>query len=233
MDGRSTSFAGQLRPGRSIPSAGIVFRSISTAYPQGRFSGCVSVHMGLLRNRSQAQKTRRFEAAGLSLDRSCEFWTVRDRQKAIPGPLRNPSPPQPPCMRRHPLPVALPDRSAPALYASCSVAKFRTDCPRSGTGKFTGKSEVSDCSAFSVFIAWLSDLGLDRGARLRQRPLAPKSAMRNTVRGRATRKFHILLGAEHVYEPTNRTLRSPVLQRAPANFASARFRFDRSPGDEC
>jgi hypothetical protein len=134
MDGRSTSFAGQLRPGRSIPSAGIVFRSISTAYPQGRFSGCVSVHMGLLRNRSQAQKTRRFEAAGLSLDRSCEFWTVRDRQKAIPGPLRNPSPPQPPLMRGHPLPVALPGRSAPALYASCSVAKFRTDCPRSGTG---------------------------------------------------------------------------------------------------
>jgi hypothetical protein len=58
--------------------------------------------MGLLRNRSQAQKTRRFEAAGLSLDRSCEFWTVRDRQKAIPGPLRNPSPPQPPLMRGHP-----------------------------------------------------------------------------------------------------------------------------------
>src|ERR1700722_16252016 len=34
----------------------LVFRRISTAYPQGRFSGCVSVYMGLLRNRSQAQK---------------------------------------------------------------------------------------------------------------------------------------------------------------------------------
>jgi hypothetical protein len=31
----------------------LVVRSISTAYPQGRFSGCVSVHMDLLRNRSQ------------------------------------------------------------------------------------------------------------------------------------------------------------------------------------
>jgi hypothetical protein len=34
-----------------------------------------------------------------------------------------------------------------------SLAKFRTDCPKSGTGKFTGKSEVSDSSAFRVFIA--------------------------------------------------------------------------------
>jgi hypothetical protein len=41
-----------------------VIRSKSTAYPQGRFSACVSVHMGLLRNRSQAQKTRRVETAG-------------------------------------------------------------------------------------------------------------------------------------------------------------------------
>ena len=36
----------------------LVVRSISTAYPQDRFSGCVSVHMGLLRTRSQARKTR-------------------------------------------------------------------------------------------------------------------------------------------------------------------------------
>jgi hypothetical protein len=39
-----------------------------------------------------------------------------------------------------------------------SVAKFRTGCPDSGTGKFTGKSEVSDCSAFRVLIAWVSPL---------------------------------------------------------------------------
>jgi hypothetical protein len=36
-----------------------VIRSISTDYPQGRFSGCVSVCMGLLRNRSQTRRTRR------------------------------------------------------------------------------------------------------------------------------------------------------------------------------
>ena len=37
-------------------------RSISTTYPQGRFLGCVSVHMGLLRNRSQ----RREKPAGVN-----------------------------------------------------------------------------------------------------------------------------------------------------------------------
>jgi hypothetical protein len=57
-------------------------------------------------------------------------------------------------MSGHPLPVALPDRSAPALHWSCSAAKFRTGCPK--PGKFTGKSEVSDSSAFRVFIAWPS-----------------------------------------------------------------------------
>jgi hypothetical protein len=35
--------------------------------------------------------------------------------------------------------------TAPALHPSRSVAKFGTGCPNSGTGKFTGKSEVSDC----------------------------------------------------------------------------------------
>src|SRR3981189_1297343 len=43
-----------------------------------------------------------------------------------------------------PPPVALPVCSAPALHWSGSVAKFRTGCPKSRTGKFTGKSEVSD-----------------------------------------------------------------------------------------
>jgi len=33
-------------------------------------------------------------------------------------------------------------RSSPALHRSCSVAKFRTGCPKSETGKFTAKSEV-------------------------------------------------------------------------------------------
>jgi hypothetical protein len=78
---------------------------------------------------------------------------VRDRQKAIPGWLRNPLLTPPPCVRGDPLPVALPDRSAPALHLSRSVAKFRTDCRKSG--KFNGKSEVSDSSAFRVFIAWV------------------------------------------------------------------------------
>ena len=55
-------------------------------------------------------------------------------------------PPEPPRVRRQPLPVALSDRSAPALHWSCPVAKFRTDCPTPWTGKFTGKSEVSDCA---------------------------------------------------------------------------------------
>ena len=51
------------------------------------------------------------------------------------------------------LAVSLPGRPAPALHRSCSVAKFRTDCPKTLSGKFTGKSEVSDCSSFKVFIA--------------------------------------------------------------------------------
>jgi hypothetical protein len=36
------------------------------------------------------------------------------------------------------------------------LAKFRTGSPASETGKFTGKSEVSDCSASKVFIASVS-----------------------------------------------------------------------------
>jgi hypothetical protein len=40
----------------------LVVRSISTAYPQQQFSECVSVDMGLLRNRSQGAK----KPAGLS-----------------------------------------------------------------------------------------------------------------------------------------------------------------------
>jgi hypothetical protein len=39
------------------------------------------------------------------------------------------------------------------------------------------------------------------------------------------RKFHFSLGVEHVYGPTNRTIRSPVLQLVPADFAGVRFRF--------
>jgi hypothetical protein len=99
-----------------------VVRSISTAYPQGPILGMRARPDGLAAQPStQAEKTRRVDAAGLSLDRSCEFWTVRDRQEAIPGPLRNPSSPQPPCMSGDPLPVALPDRSAPALHLYPSV----------------------------------------------------------------------------------------------------------------
>jgi hypothetical protein len=44
-------------PGRAVPLHANRDSS-SAAYPQGRFSGCVSVHTGLLRNRSQAQKPR-------------------------------------------------------------------------------------------------------------------------------------------------------------------------------
>jgi hypothetical protein len=65
----------------------LVFRSLSTAYPQGRFSGCVSVYMGLLSNRSQAQKNprveTRVETTGQSSDRAVTFRTVRDPQKAF------------------------------------------------------------------------------------------------------------------------------------------------------
>jgi hypothetical protein len=43
-----------------------------------------------------------------------------------------PLPPQPPRVTGDPLPVALSDRSAPALHASCSIAKFRTGCPKTG-----------------------------------------------------------------------------------------------------
>jgi hypothetical protein len=39
---------------------------------------------------------------------------------------------------RQPLPVTLPVRSAPALHWSCSVAKFRTGRPKSGTGAVVG-----------------------------------------------------------------------------------------------
>ena len=44
-----------------------VIRSISTAHPQCRFLGCVSVHMGLLRNRTGAEKPasrRQIKAGG-------------------------------------------------------------------------------------------------------------------------------------------------------------------------
>jgi hypothetical protein len=51
----------------------LVFRSMSAAYPQGRFSGWVSARMGLLRNGPQAQKTRPVESAGLSSDRGVSF----------------------------------------------------------------------------------------------------------------------------------------------------------------
>jgi hypothetical protein len=55
--GRREHFA-EVKP-RQVWVAGpkpraLVVRSISTAYPQGRLSGCVSVHMVLLRTRSQA-----------------------------------------------------------------------------------------------------------------------------------------------------------------------------------
>jgi hypothetical protein len=66
----------------------LVVRSISTAYPQGRFLGCVSVHMGLLRNRSQGRE----KPAGVNR-RACGYLL--------------PLPPQPPCVRGDPLPVAV------------------------------------------------------------------------------------------------------------------------------
>jgi hypothetical protein len=58
----------ECRPDLAMPSGMVcsersagacVIRSISTAYPQGRFPGCVSVRMDLLRNRSQARNIRR------------------------------------------------------------------------------------------------------------------------------------------------------------------------------
>ena len=70
--------------------------------------------------------------------------------------MKREHPPQPRPMCCNPLAVPLPVCSAPAPHWSCSVAKFRTDCPKSGPGNFTGKSEVSDCNAFRVFIAWVS-----------------------------------------------------------------------------
>jgi hypothetical protein len=57
-----------------------------------------------------AQKTRRVESAGLSSDRGVSL-DVRESQKGVPGSLRNPSSPYPPCVRGAPLPVSLPDRS--------------------------------------------------------------------------------------------------------------------------
>jgi hypothetical protein len=72
----------------------LVVSSISTASPQGRFSGFVSVHTSLLRNRPQAEKTRRVESAGLSSDRSVSFGPSAIGKKAIPGSLTNPHPPR-------------------------------------------------------------------------------------------------------------------------------------------
>src|ERR1700683_2040012 len=66
------------------------------------------------RKSDSGQKNRRVEAAG-SIQGGGKNWGVHDSQKAIPGPLKNPSSPQPPCVRGDPLTVALPDRSAPAL----------------------------------------------------------------------------------------------------------------------
>ena len=72
-------------PTVSALSRRLVFHTMSAAYPQGRFSGCVSARMGLLRNGPQAQRTCRIESAGPSSDRGVSFWTVRDRQEAIPS----------------------------------------------------------------------------------------------------------------------------------------------------
>jgi len=47
-------------------------------------------------------------------------------------------------VRPKPLPVTLSVRSAPALHWSLSDAKFRTDCRRSETGKFSGEWDFSD-----------------------------------------------------------------------------------------
>jgi hypothetical protein len=48
----------------------------------------MSLHMGLLRNRSQGTKTRRVESAGLGSNRGKSLG-VRDRQEASPGWLKN------------------------------------------------------------------------------------------------------------------------------------------------
>jgi hypothetical protein len=61
--------------------------SISTAYPQGRFSGCVSGNMGLLRNRSHKhKKNRRVESAGLSSDRGVNFGPATIDERLFRGP---------------------------------------------------------------------------------------------------------------------------------------------------
>ena len=53
-------------------------------------------------------------------------------------------------------------RSAPALHRSCSVAKFRTGCPKSETGKFTAKSEVSDLAMIARTLSEMELLDIRR-----------------------------------------------------------------------
>jgi hypothetical protein len=70
--------------------------------------------MGLLRNRSQAQKTRRVELAVQFGSR----YELRDPRYFIDiaNPLRTVAAATALRARGDPLPVALPDRSAPALH---------------------------------------------------------------------------------------------------------------------
>jgi hypothetical protein len=67
--------------------------------------------MGLLRNGPQDTKKPAGLSGGFEFRSRCEF-DAGNRKKAIPGSLRNPSPPLPPCVPGDPLPVAPPDRSA-------------------------------------------------------------------------------------------------------------------------
>jgi hypothetical protein len=98
---------------------------------------------------------------------------------------------------RRPRPGALPMQSTAALHAgSGSVAKFRTDCPKSGTGKFTGKSEVSDCNAFKVFIAW-------------QSPTLSVATASNARSKVSSHSFLVLVGSSQAVHPSARGVHLP------------------------
>jgi hypothetical protein len=108
-------------------------------------------------NKPLYEKTRRVESAGLSSDRGMELGgTSAIGQKAIPGWLTNPSPPQPPRVR---------GASGPHLSFGCTH----------GYGSFSVKTSDSGLSGFSADPATCS-ARLTRAASVRLSPASQKKS---------------------------------------------------------
>jgi hypothetical protein len=72
-------------------------------------------------------------------------------------------------VRGDPLPITLPDRSAPALHWSWSFAKFGTGSPKSGIGKFNGKLVKNNSPSGEIVVACVAPQGGTTEAAVRKR----------------------------------------------------------------